>query len=1234
MKTNRSLSSGRQRAGFSGWPGIHACTLLALATVIVWSGIAGAQSAKKISINTYGGESDGSDASDFLTVGDVTYFTADDGLYGGHGRELWKTDGTLEGTEMVADIKEGPDPSNPQNLTEVNGVLYFSADDGANGRELWIYNGSALTRVDINSSGDSNPAHMAAFNGTVYFSAEGDTGDGRELWKLDGASAVLADDIHATAGSDPSELVVMGSSLYFAADNGVDGRQVCRHETDGTTTMIKNVSYMAGSSVDPAELSAYPEELVVSGSTLYYTAEWLNREFTQSGMFGEFELKRRELFVTDGTEAGTVRISDIGVWESDLPSGSMVWEESDANVRELTLMNGTLYFVAHVPSYAVNFTNMYGGWTEVWKTDGTLAGTQRITQIGWIDGMSPDAGSNADIQYLTAMGSHLYFSATDGTLHADGKHGQELWRTDGTPAGTELVKDINLYLTGSGTSGSPYINKDGAPQHLCVVNTSQGERLFFQANSGPSLQVDGHGRELWMTDGTEEGTVEVKDIHNKGGHSDPADIVALGNVAIFSADTDYLTYGREVFVSDGTEAGTHMLADVAPGPSHSECASLTPMDDRLFFSANNGTDGSELWVSDGTRAGTTLVKEIGPNPTNAPYDLVPQNGELYFFQYSGIRRPDLWRTDGTEAGTVRVKSFFPEGSPSDPQTPSEIGNPYGLTAFNDAVYFSAYDFELEGLEFWTSDGTESGTYMLKNIDDGYHHPVYGGWASKPDNYIVIGDTLFFTADDGDTGMDLWMSDGTEAGTERVADIDIHAAGSPGDWVALGSLLCWVVDTNTYGKELWFSDGTAEGTVIAADINPGTADGKPENLTVCNGFLFFSANDGVNGRELWISDGTPAGTTLLADINPGGNSNPESLAAVGAKLYFSADDGTNGEELWVYDTVADSVALFADINESGDSSPSEITTIGGSVFLFAADNGASGRELWISDGTVTGTRLLFDLATGSASSAPLQLTCFSRYVAFLADDNTIDGQELWVLNLRTITPGTDTLDFDDQLQGRIQTLSLDIYNDGDTAISFTEALISDTAGLDAFTVISAPEPGATIAPGSHITIEVAFRPTTPGDMTSILEIHTDDLLHPVLEIPLNGTGLEDSTPPTFPNVTATPAEALQGDEVTITFDASEELQFDPSVEVNGEPAVIQDETNGHYTFTTTIPEDAVYGPVLIKIQGLDLADNLGVYASSNELEVVAQVPAAKLPHLLLLCVLLSGFGLYSLQRRRT
>ena len=96
MNTYRSLSSGRQRAGFSGWPGIHACALFALATVIVWSGIAGAQSAKKISINTYGGESDGSDASDFLTVGDVTYFTADDGLYGGHGRELWKTDGTLE----------------------------------------------------------------------------------------------------------------------------------------------------------------------------------------------------------------------------------------------------------------------------------------------------------------------------------------------------------------------------------------------------------------------------------------------------------------------------------------------------------------------------------------------------------------------------------------------------------------------------------------------------------------------------------------------------------------------------------------------------------------------------------------------------------------------------------------------------------------------------------------------------------------------------------------------------------------------------------------------------------------------------------------------------------------------------------------------------------------------------------------------------------------------------------
>ena len=145
---------------------------------------------------------------------------------------------------------------------------------------------------------------------------------------------------------------------------------------------------------------------------------------------------------------------------------------------------------------------------------------------------TPNAGSDAKISEITPMGNYLYFSATDGRLHADGKHGQELWRTDGTPAGTELVKDINLYLTGAGSSSSPYINTDGAPQHLCVVNTSQGERLFFQANSGPSLQVDGHGRELWMTDGTEEGTVEVKNIAAGSTHSDPADIVALGNLAI------------------------------------------------------------------------------------------------------------------------------------------------------------------------------------------------------------------------------------------------------------------------------------------------------------------------------------------------------------------------------------------------------------------------------------------------------------------------------------------------------------------------------------------------------------------------------------------------------------------------------------------------------------------------------------------------------------------------------
>ena len=999
----------RRARAYCGNPWILAVCLTLLAGYA--ASMAQAQTPRLLEINSLYGESDGSDPADFCTIGGLSYFVADDGTYGGHGRELWVTDGTAEGTRMVADINSGTGSSDPQNLTSIDGTLYFSADDGTNGQELWVYDGSSLAQIDLNPSSASNPAYFCSFGGAVYFAAEGNATQGRELWKYNGTTAALAADIKTSGGSDPTELVVMNGALYFAAENDTDGRQVLRHELDDSTVLVKNVSYMAGFTTDTAELSAYPAELTVVGNLLYYTAEYLNGEFVQSGMFGDVSLKRRELFVTDGTEGGTARISDIGEWESELPAGSMLFDDSDANVRELTVMDGTVYFVAHEPTYLVNFAEMYGGWTEVWKTDGSLAGSERVTQVGWSDSMSPACGNSADVCNLTVMGDHLYFSATDGVLVTNDAHNQELWRTDGVALGNEeLVKDINTYLTGSGSSGSPYKNQAGDPKYLCAANTSEGERLFFQANSGPDGSEDRTGVELWMSDGTSTGTVLVCDLV-VGSNSVPENMTALGATVVFSAETQGNEYGRELHVSDGTDTGTHIIADIAPGPSHSGGAHLTTVGDTLYLSANDAVHGREVWRTRGTTETTELVAEVMPgyslrmSPVIEPYDLTALGDTLYFFQRDGGRRPNLYKTDGTAAGTERVHDFFPEGSPDDPQTPSYIADPSGLTAFNGALYFSAYDYNLAGLELWTSDGTDAGTFMLKDIFDKFYHTVYGDYASKPANFTVVGDWLFFSALAESTGLDLWKTDGTEEGTVIVKNVDVDAntlwgAEPFGDCIAAGDRLFYVVNTYALGKELWVSDGSDAGTTVTKDIRAGAADASPDCLVALDGRVFFQANDGTSGVELWSSDGTQTGTVLVRDIRSGsGSSGPEEMLAHNGRVYFSANDGTSGAELWVSDGTYTGTTLLRDIHPSGSSSPEELVSIPHSdYFVFTAETPDLGREIWISDGTASGTTRLFDLAPGATGSDPDELTVCGTLLYFTASDGTVAGNELWAADM--------------------------------------------------------------------------------------------------------------------------------------------------------------------------------------------------------------------------------------------
>jgi ELWxxDGT repeat protein len=415
----------------------------------------------------------------------------------------------------------------------------------------------------------------------------------------------------------------------------------------------------------------------------------------------------------------------------------------------------------------------------------------------------------------------------------------------------------------------------------------------------------------------------------------------------------------------------------------------------LFFTADVAGTGRELWKSDGTDLGTVLVEDVRTGPASSdPQHLTRVSGgfggpgRLFFAADDGFNGVELWRSDGTAAGTLLVKNIkTAPGASSSPENLTAVSA--GLFAAG-KLFFSADD-GTSGVELWVSDGTAAGTVRVKDI-----HP--GSSSSAPMELTALGTTLFFTADDGAAGRELWKSDGTEAGTVRVKDI------YPGPvsshclvLTSVGGKLFFQAFT-ALGAELWKSDGTEAGTTLVKDIHPA-GNSNPAQFVAVGATLFFTADDGTTGRELWRSDGTPGGTALVADINPGGSAfvTSDLPVQVGGSLFFVADDGAAGGELWKSDGTGPGTTLVKDIFPGPTGSEvAELTNLNGIAF-FRARNSEFDRELWRSDGRPEGTYLVQDVNLGPYASDPYYLLASAPFLFFGAY-TAADGGELWATDL--------------------------------------------------------------------------------------------------------------------------------------------------------------------------------------------------------------------------------------------
>ncbi|MBX3412277.1 MAG: hypothetical protein KF708_06125 [Pirellulales bacterium] len=415
---------------------------------------------------------------------------------------------------------------------------------------------------------------------------------------------------------------------------------------------------------------------------------------------------------------------------------------------------------------------------------------------------------------IETVGDQFYFSAAyESQQGAPGTVGVELWVSDGTTAGTRLVKDIR-----PGPANS-------SPQQLTNVNGT----LFFIA------RTDEHGLELWKSDGTTSGTVLVKDISSGPNSSAPSDLSNVNGMLYFRTQLEGNT--TTIHRSDGTEAGTVLLAVIPKLSPSSEVVSggFTEVNGLAFFRGDDGTNGMELWKSDGTPGGTSIVKNIGPGINRGVNNHGINVGGTLFFTADDGTGFRLWMSDGTPAGTVKLGTT----------------SPHDLTNLNGLLYFGAFEAGL-GNELWKSDGTQAGTVLVGDITP-------GSSSSAPDGLTTIGNTLYLKAENR-----LWWSDGSPAGTNRISNNvqptfnTLAADETP--FVGANGLVFFPGrppgSLPNVPTVLWKTDGTNAGTAPVSQI----AD-IPHRLRSFDNSVYFVAQ---SERVLMRTDGSTAIRVLGLD----------------------------------------------------------------------------------------------------------------------------------------------------------------------------------------------------------------------------------------------------------------------------------------------------------------------------------------------------------------------------------
>ncbi len=698
----------------------------------------------------------------------------------------------------------------------------------------------------------------------------------------------------------------------------------------------------------PASFGSYnmdPAGFVQMNGITYYTAYTAN--------------SRRQLWRTDGSSAGTRALTN---------NPDLTWEINSSTFEipaSLTPMNGNLYFfTANKEPGGANRFNLVrsdasGNTMRLASSSTQFSFT--LTQI-MLTQSSPFSG-DATRKKMVALGNNVYFAFSDNT------HGIELWKSDGTAAGTAMLKDI--------TAGP----QSSSPMNFAVA----GNNVFFTVTN-PDTYIS-----LWKTDGSTAGTVRLKD---SVAASRLKHFTAVGSTLYFLGYDENKDEGN-LWKSDGTAAGTISADKAGTSTIVWGRSQLMKQGNNVIYTFGSGP----MKKYDGSSSSSLSSAALPLNPMGRSNHWADVNGTLYFAgQNISNSQAGLWKTDGTTAGTVPVKE--------------------GLTSLNylnanGTLYFAGDDNSAEGMELWKSDGSEAGTVRLSDFNTNRLSVSGDGIIDLTTDYTMVyqGGKVILGGFNGisslvGTNSLLAASDGTVAGTGFVAPADASNYGSyPAARKVWNDQLYFSAFAPATGSELWKTDGTPGGTVMLSDLNPGTASSYIQAFTPYNGSLYFLTSDTANGLlrdALWKTDGTAAGTIKVKDslghayygnckmgvsgsvlfITAGGSvyvsdgttagtinvpirftgAPIESIAANFAFLNSNTAivsalnnvSGTGANELWNVDLALKTATRYS----VGQMQHTEMQAFDGSVYIVRQQNSSPSSEfvLWKTNGTTAGTSI--------------------------------------------------------------------------------------------------------------------------------------------------------------------------------------------------------------------------------------------------------------------------------------